>query len=75
MFITKSEISLEINFAYIEFYYAEVRLYRSNLEGPFDFDITGVDCIYIYIIKTRLLFVCLFVCLCVCPDCIKVMWD
>ena len=41
---TKSEISLEINFAYIEFSYTEVRLYRINLEGPFDFDITGVDC-------------------------------
>ena len=47
MFITKSEINLEINFAYIEFSYTEVRLYRSNLEGPFDFDITGVDCSYL----------------------------
>ena len=47
MFITKSEISLKIYFAYIEFSYIEVRLYRSNLEAPFNFNITGVDCIYI----------------------------
>ena len=55
MIITKSEISLEINFAYIEFCYIEIRLYRSNLEGPSDFDITGVDCISLLIVSLNML--------------------
>ena len=31
--------------------------------------------LYIYIIKTRLVCVCVFVCLFVCPDCIEVMGE